>query len=110
MSLQKMLDEAIAVAKSNKDLSFQPVLHWDLPTIKGVYKYAKAVGISNNDWLPAVNLWLRLDYVLNTISQEAALRLMQSQIDELVDLANFLDIKNKKWIIVLVEKPGEVIV
>lgn len=95
--IQYLLDEAIEITRQRQELIYVPPLEWNAAIIKKVFEHANRKGINSNIWLPATQIWLRLDYAMNTRYSASALRLEQQDIDDIDEIARLLDIQDVFW-------------
>ncbi len=93
--MDKLLEDAMNKTKTLNNLFYVEALKWDINTIRQVYEYASSKNINGEEWLPAVNMWLRLNFAIQSL--EVKLPITSEQFDELKQLANILDMTDNKW-------------
>lgn len=93
--MDKLLEDAMNRTKSLNNLFYVESLKWDINTIRKIYEYASSKNINGEEWLPAVNIWLRLNFAINSLAVK--LPITNEQFEELKQLSNILGIIDNKW-------------
>ena len=93
--MDKLLEDAMNRTKTLNNLFYVEALKWDINTIKKVYEYASSKNIKGEEWLPGVNIWLRLNFAIHSL--EVKLPITDEQFEEIKQLANILGILDNEW-------------
>lgn len=88
-SAREYLEEAIFLTAKWKHFIFIPSLTWDFRRIKSVRKIAMKEGVKDEEWLPVISLWRRLDFITRN-GHVAKLRLSIEELDDICKLAELL--------------------
>lgn len=93
--MDKLLEDAMNKTKTLNNLFYVEALKWDINTIREVYEYASSKNVKPEQWLPAVNMWLRLNFAVQSL--DVKLPITAEQYEELKQLANILGMTDNKW-------------
>lgn len=93
--MDKLLQDAMNRTNTLNNLHYVEALKWDLDTIRQVHEYACSQNIRGEHWLPAVNIWLRLNFAMQSLSVK--LPITEEQFEEVKQLSNILGITDNKW-------------
>ena len=93
--MDKLLQEAINRTNTLNNLLYIEALKWDIDTIRQVHEYALSKNINGEQWLPAISIWLRLNFAIQSLSVK--LPITEEQFEETKQLANILGITDDKW-------------